>query len=142
MADNQASDSNANAGGMAETVRQPQSQQNGDESNANDGMDNATVNGQDDAEAAAKEAAEAADAKKLTSLLDWRLREDHASFSRLVMASKLSDEASAMSEKAVTESLQKEFKVLVKDFRMPVSGIGVLQAGVFLAPLECFPDGE
>lgn len=89
-----------------------------------------------DGEATAKSEAQA---KKLTSLLEVHLEKNLASHSRIVLVSKLVLD-NALSPEKVAQALPSQFKTLAKDFRIPLTGIGVVQDSVFIAALECFPD--
>jgi hypothetical protein len=74
--------------------------------------------------------------KLLQSLLDLHIEQDQASFSRIMLASKLTQgDAEAMS------TLPGEFTRMSKDFRLPVTGLAAVQDTVFVGVFEFFPGG-
>lgn len=73
---------------------------------------------------------------KLKSLLQKNLDEDLNSFSRVMLVAKIAED-----DETILQRLPKDFKVLAKDFRLPITGLGVVQEEVFIGVFECFPDG-
>lgn len=80
-----------------------------------------------------------ADSKKLTSLLEVYLDKNFASHSRVMLVAKVVLD-NGLSPEKVAQALPSSFSTLAKDFRTPITGIGVVQDSAFVAVLECFPD--
>lgn len=74
---------------------------------------------------------------KLTSLLDYQLEEELPSFSRIFLVSTMK-----LTDIETMKVIEPSFEELCKDFRLPLTGLGVIQDTVFAGIFECFPDGE